>query len=192
MKASNFKGWFGELIPNCKICHSQHYNERPTNSGSTPEISLLVIHNISLPPEQFGGDDIEQFFQGTLDFSKHPYYQEIKKLKVSSHFLIKRKGDLVQFVNTKQRAWHAGKSEFLGEDECNDFSIGIELEGSDNQSFCDEQYQTLSKLSQTIMQQYPQITPQRIIGHSDIAPTRKTDPGPYFDWRLFYRLINLT
>jgi len=184
MKASKFNGWFGELVTDCKICKSQHFNSRPET-----QISLIVIHNISLPPEKFGGDDIEHFFQGNLDINKHPFYQEIKHLTVSSHFLIKRSGEIVQFVSTNDRAWHAGKSVFLGENECNDFSIGIELEGCDNQLFCKEQYQTLANLTLLIMQQYPAITPQRIIGHSDIAPARKTDPGPHFDWRLFYLLL---
>jgi AmpD protein len=179
MKESKFNGWFSELLPDCKICQSQHFNSRPSTLDSDDQISLLIIHNISLPPEQFGGDDIEQFFQGRLDFDKHPYYQKIKEIKVSSHFLIKRTGELLQFVNTNERAWHAGKSFFLGRDECNDFSIGIELEGSDNQAYCDEQYQALAQLSKNIMQQYPQITPQRIMGHSDVAPKRKTDPGPF-------------
>ncbi len=187
MKESKFDGWFADLISDCEIGCSQYFNSRPIDSNS---ISLLVIHNISLPPEQFGGTDIEKFFQGRLDHSSHPFYQEIRQLKVSSHFLIKRDGASIQFVSTEDRAWHAGKSEFLGCDECNDFSIGIELEGSDNQPFTSKQYQSVVTLTSMLMKFYPKLIQPRIVGHSDIAPTRKTDPGPYFDWRLFHRELN--
>lgn len=162
-------------------CASPNYNERPP--GKTP--SLLVVHNISLPPGQFSGDAIEQFFCNRLDSAAHPYFQTIADLKVSSHLLIRRDGYVLQFVNLRDRAWHAGRSSFGGEDECNDFSIGIELEGTDETPYTDVQYERLSELSALIMEAWPAITIGRVTGHSDIAPGRKTDPGPAFDWSRF-------
>lgn len=157
---------------------SPNYNARPNLS----DISLLVIHNISLPPKQYGGSYIEDFFQNRLQTDVHPYFQEIKDLRVSSHILIKREGFVTQFVSFNDRAWHAGASSFEGRENCNDFSIGIELEGCDDEAFSDEQYRSLTALSVDIMQAYPKITVDRITGHSDIAPGRKTDPGIAFDW----------
>lgn len=168
-------------VPCARWCASPNYNERP--SGATP--SLLVVHNISLPPGQFTGDAIEQFFCNQLDSTAHPYFQTIADLKVSSHLLIRRDGSVLQFVNLKDRAWHAGRSSFEGENECNDFSIGIELEGTDETPYTDAQYERLSALSALIMDAWPEITMGRITGHSDIAPGRKTDPGPAFDWPRF-------
>lgn len=168
-------------VPNARWCASPNYNERPP--GKNP--SLLVVHNISLPPGQFSGDAIEQFFCNRLDSSAHPYFQTIADLKVSSHLLIRRDGSVLQFVNLKDRAWHAGRSSFGGEDECNDFSIGIELEGTDEIPYADAQYERLSVLSALIMQAWPEITIGRVTGHSNIAPGRKTDPGPAFDWPRF-------
>jgi AmpD protein len=141
-----------------------------------------VIHNISLPPGQFDTQAVERFFCNQLDCSEHPYYQEIEGLQVSAHLLIERTGRVVQFVPFNKRAWHAGLSSFAGRERCNDFSIGIELEGTDDQPFTDEQYLQLTKITQQLVSVYPSITPDRITGHSDIASGRKTDPGPCFDW----------
>jgi len=154
---------------------SPNYNARP--DGAVPE--LLVIHNISLPPNQYGGPGVEQLFTNTLDASEHPYYAEIAHLRVSSHFFIRRSGELVQFVPTTERAWHAGVSNWNGRAGCNDFSLGIELEGCDVEPFTDAQYATLIALSRLLFQQLPL---KAMTGHQDIAPGRKTDPGPYFDW----------
>ena len=164
---------------------SPNFNERPEQT----EISLLVIHNISLPPENFGGDWISDFFCNQLDPTADPYFETIAGLQVSSHLLIRRTGEIIQFVSFDKRAWHAGKSIFNNRENCNDFSIGVELEGSDNQPFEAVQYQCLSDISQTLMQHYPDITPENIAGHSDIAPGRKTDPGPFFEWDYFRSLL---
>lgn len=153
---------------------SPNYDERPNH-----EISLIVIHNISLPPNQYGGAGIVQLFTNQLNPNEHPYYAEIYTRKVSSHFLIRRDGHLIQFVSCLNRAWHAGVSTWQGRERCNDFSVGIELEGSNFEAFEPEQYQTLNKLIAALGCAY-EI--QAIAGHSDIAPGRKTDPGPYFDW----------
>ena len=170
-------------VAGARWCASPNYGERP--DGKTP--SLLVVHNISLPPGEFSGDAIEQFFCNQLDASAHPYFQTIADLKVSSHLLIRRDGSVLQFVNLWDRAWHAGRSSFQGEEECNDFSIGIELEGTDDIPYEDAQYAKLADLAVDIMQAWPAITPDRMTGHSDIAPGRKTDPGPAFDWPRFRR-----
>lgn len=152
-------------------------------------MSLLVLHNISLPPAQFGGGYVQQFFQNQLNPQQHPYFAEIASLHVSSHLFIERNGDLYQFVNLNDRAWHAGVSCYQGRDNCNDFSIGIELEGTDNLAYTDTQYQVLIALIQAIMQAYPKLARTRITGHEFIAPRRKTDPGESFDWqRLFAQL----
>lgn len=148
-------------------------------------INTLVIHAISLPPEQFDGDFVESFFCNQLDSRAHPYFETICNLNVSAHFYIRRDGQLKQFVSTRNRAWHAGASCFIGLNAVNDFSIGIELEGCDTQLFEDLQYTTLIELSRCLMKSYPAITRSRIVGHSDIAPGRKTDPGPCFDWQRF-------
>ena len=163
-------------------CPSPNFNERPDG-----EISLLVIHNISLPPGQFATGKVQAFFQNRLDVTEHPYFEGIKALRVSAHFLIERDGQITQFVSCLDRAWHAGISSFEGREACNDFSLGIELEGTDGQPFTDAQYQALIALTRQLQQHYPQITPQRICGHSDVAPGRKTDPGPCFDWARFRR-----
>lgn len=162
-----------------------NFNARPDET----EIQLIVIHNISLPPSQFGGGYIEQFFQNQLDWSAHPYFQTIQGMQVSTHLLILRTGEVLQFVNFNDRAWHAGRSTYLGKKECNDYSIGIELEGSDDTDFEEVQYQVLSEVVLTIQQTYPK-TAQHIAGHSDIAPQRKTDPGPHFQWAYFRDLLN--
>lgn len=161
---------------------SPFYNERPT---SMP-IRLLVIHNISLPPNQYGGPFVEQLFTGKLDPSAHPYFEKIYQLQVSSHLFIRREGEVIQFVPFDKRAWHAGQSTFKGQENCNDFSIGIELEGCDTAPFTEQQYRVLANITGLLKQRYP-ITD--ITGHSDIAPTRKTDPGPHFDWHYYQSLL---
>ncbi len=153
------------------------------------DISLLVIHNISLPPEQFGGPYIAQLFSNCLDPNEHAYFQDIYQLKVSSHLLIDREGQITQFVPFHKRAWHAGVSKFEDRDGCNDFSIGIELEGADHIPFTDEQYEILAAVTRQIIATYPKIKADRIVGHSDIAPGRKTDPGPAFDWQKYRKLL---
>lgn len=158
------------------------------NCDARPEgapIDILVIHSISLPPGRFGGRGIEQLFCNTLNPDDHPYYREIQDLKVSTHVLIRRNGLLVQFVPLHRRAWHAGLSFCEGRSRINDFSVGVELEGADNLPFEDAQYESLTKLTRALRQAYPAITPERIYGHCDIAPGRKTDPGPTFDWKRF-------
>ena len=157
---------------------SPNFSDRP--EGIKP--TLLVIHNISLPPGEFGGPYIADFFQNKLDASKHPFFEEIANLQVSSHLLIGREGQLIQFVDLNKKAWHAGISEFEGQKECNDFSIGIELEGTDTEPYSDKQYLSLISLTNCLMESYSGISIERIVGHSDIAPSRKTDPGVSFDW----------
>jgi AmpD protein len=156
------------------------------------DVESLIIHAISLPPGEFGGQGIEQLFCNALDADEHPYYSEICGLKVSAHLLVRRDGEIVQFVPLNQRAWHAGVSECLGRDNVNDFSIGIELEGSDDAAFEDIQYQRLAQLTTVILDAFPGLSAEHIYGHSDIAPGRKTDPGPHFDWQRFRALFNQT
>lgn len=160
---------------------SPHFDQRP----DPQDISLLIIHYISLPPEQFGGGYIDDFFQGKLDAQAHPYFQEISLLRVSTHCLIERTGRITQYVSFNDRAWHAGLSYFEGREKCNDFAIGIELEGSNEQPFTTQQYDTLQRLTRQIMQAYPRITKERIVGHCDVSPGRKIDPGQYFDWQRY-------
>jgi AmpD protein len=165
-----------------KASPSPNYDARP----DAEDISLLVIHCISLPPEQFGGEYIDQLFCNCLNPDAHPYFRGIYQQKVSAHLLIRRNGELVQYVAFDQRAWHAGASEYQGRQRCNDFSIGIELEGSVNQPYSELQYQQLAEVTQLLLAHYPKLNRQRIVGHSDIAPDRKDDPGPWFNWRKFY------
>ncbi len=172
--------------PNVRWLKSPNFDQRPNRH----DISLLVIHNISLPPGEFGGCHVDDLFQNTLDPSKHPYFKEICNLKVSSHILIDRLGEIVQYVPFHKRAWHAGKSEFMGKTACNDFSIGIELEGSDDEPFELVQYHKLAEIIESLLQTYPYLSRQNIVGHSDIAPGRKTDPGPHFDWAKLEILLN--
>lgn len=146
-------------------------------------IELLVIHNISLPPGKFGGDAIARLFTNTLDTAAHPFYAQLEGLKVSAHFLIRRDGEIIQFAACRRRAWHAGVSEWHGRPRCNDFSIGIELEGDDHQAFADMQYAALARLSRRLCRSFPI---RGIAGHADIAPGRKTDPGPHFDWARYF------
>jgi AmpD protein len=149
-------------------------------------INMLVIHSISLPPDEFGGNAVEKFFTNQLDTTSHPYYVQLKDLRVSAHFFIRRNGCIFQFVACTKRAWHAGVSSWQERTRCNDFSIGIELEGSDTQPYTPRQYLALSRLARRIQRAYPI---QNIVGHSDIAPQRKTDPGPHFDWAHFRGLL---
>lgn len=173
-------GW----SPSARQVLSPHKEARPTH-----EVSLLVIHNISLPAGHFGTDYVEQLFLGCLDTSADPSFACLKDLRVSAHFFIRRDGELIQFVNCNESAWHAGVSKFHDREKCNDFSIGIELEGTDEQEFTDSQYSVLIKLSQELMDNYPLINLDNIVGHSDIAPTRKTDPGPCFNWRRYKQAL---
>jgi N-acetyl-anhydromuramoyl-L-alanine amidase len=161
---------------------SPNFNARPGGA----KVELLVIHNISLPPGRFGGRDVEALFTNTLDAGSHPSYAELAGLKVSAHFLVHRCGAVTQFVSCNKRAWHAGVSSWEGREGCNDFSIGIELEGTDSVPFDDRQYKSLARLTRRLLVAYPI---RAVTGHSDIAPVRKTDPGPCFDWP---RYISLT
>ena len=164
---------------------SPHHDARPS-----PKIDLIVIHGISLPPGEFGEDYIDQFFLGKLNFKLHPYFQTIAHLKVSPHILIQRSGDIVQYVPFKKRAWHAGVSVFKGRPQCNDFSIGIELEGTDDVPYEKHQYHQLARLVK-ILQKHYKIARDHIVGHNAIAPGRKTDPGPAFIWDHFFKLLEL-
>ncbi len=159
------------------------------NFGPRPEatsIDLVVVHSISLPPGQYGGPEIEALFTNTLDWDAHPYFQHIRGAEVSAHFVIRRDGALIQFVSCNDRAWHAGRSRYLGRDNCNDFSIGIELEGLENQAFEAPQYETLSSLCAAIAQHYKV---HHIAGHEHVAPTRKQDPGLGFDWKFLQQSL---
>ena len=171
-------GWCRQALcepsPNC--------DPRPADGP----IDLLVIHNISLPPGEFGGPYIADLFGNRLDFDAHPYFDQLRQLRVSAHFLIRRDGTLMQFVSANDRAWHAGLSSFGGRERCNDFSIGIELEGSDFEPFTQLQYTTLAALTQALRARY-HLTD--VTGHEHIAPGRKTDPGPFFDWRRYRTLV---
>ncbi|CZF78218.1 1,6-anhydro-N-acetylmuramyl-L-alanine amidase AmpD [Grimontia marina] len=169
------------LLDSATYVPSPHFNERPVEE----DISLLVVHNISLPPGEFGGSYIEDFFQGKLTSTAHPFFDEIRDVQVSAHCLIKRDGTVVQFVPFNQRAWHAGVSSFEGREQCNDFSIGIELEGTDDLPYTEAQYAVLADVSLAIMKHYPAITSEHITGHENIAPGRKTDPGQAFHWDKF-------
>ncbi len=168
-------------ISSATIMASPNFDDRP----NPVDISLLVIHCISLPPGQFGGNAIEQLFCNRLDPNQHPYFEEIYTLKVSAHCLIRRNGEIIQFVAFDKRAWHAGVSYYQGRKRCNDFSIGIELEGDELTPYEDIQYQKLAQLSAVLLAEYPKLQRQHIVGHSDIAPNRKTDPGDSFDWLRF-------
>ena len=175
-------------FPGTKWCPSPNFGSRPDNAA----ISLLVVHNISLPPGRFGESYIEDFFCNRLERQAHPYFEQIADLQVSAHALVHRDGSVVQFVSCLDRAWHAGRSSFGGQQECNDFSIGIELEGADDIPYSEAQYQTLAHLTALTMAAWPTVTPERITGHSDIAPGRKTDPGPAFQWAYFRNLLETT
>ena len=165
-------------LQDINFLESPNFNDRPLDE----DISLLVIHSISLPPKKYDTDHIERFFLNELDFSSHNFYKNIDGMKVSAHILIKRNGEVIQFVPFNKRAWHAGVSSYKGKNDCNNFSIGIELEGSDEDIFEDIQYEQLSLITSLLITEYDLITKDNIKGHSDIAPERKTDPGVLFDW----------
>ena len=173
------------LLREADYIASPNMDDRPDDA----EINLLVIHSISLPPGEYGGNNIERLFTNLLPAEAHPYFQHIHQLEVSAHVLIKRDGSITQFVPFNKRAWHAGESCYQGNERCNDFSIGIELEGTDTDPFEDKQYEALAELVNCLCQHYPSITTQRIAGHSDIAPGRKTDPGSGFDWDKLSALL---
>jgi AmpD protein len=169
-----------------RIVKSQFFNKRPQN-----EISLLVIHNISLPPKDFSTVEyIDNLFTGKLDPKKHEYFETIYKLEVSSHFMIDREGRITQYVSCLDRAWHCGVSNFEEREACNDFAIGIELQGTDDVSYSEAQYESLSLLTKAIIRKYKDITVDRIVGHCDIAPTRKSDPGESFEWSKYKSMLS--
>jgi N-acetyl-anhydromuramoyl-L-alanine amidase len=170
------------LLREARQCPSPNQDTRP--AGLAP--GLVVIHGISLPPGVFGGPQIEQLFQNKLDWNAHPYYAEIRGLQVSAHLLIRRVGEMVQFVPFDRRAWHAGESTFRGVARCNDYSIGIELEGDDRTDYTDQQYAAIVGIVIALMQAFPGLDTRHIAGHCDIAAGRKTDPGPAFDWLRLY------
>lgn len=172
-------GWFADA----RRVVSPNQDARPAGEHAR----LIVIHSISLPPGQFGGEAIEQLFTNRLDPAGDPYFREVHHLRVSAHFLIRRDGELVQFVATSRRAWHAGVSCWRSRERCNDFTIGIEVEGADDQDFTANQYERLATLVRLLREQQPI---EAIVGHADIAPGRKTDPGPHFDWHLLRELMD--
>jgi N-acetyl-anhydromuramoyl-L-alanine amidase len=184
-------GWVAEnpqMPPSLGLvhrCDSPNFDDRP--KGVRPH--LLVLHYISLPANQFSGPHVEDFFLNRLDVSAHPSFQELADIKVSAHFFLRRNGKLLQFVDCDKRAWHAGVSEFLNQQRCNDFSIGIEIEGSGDFSYTKKQYQRLAKLTNLLCMFYPL---KYVAGHSDIAPGRKQDPGPYFDWPRYLKSVEDT
>ncbi|USD64851.1 1,6-anhydro-N-acetylmuramyl-L-alanine amidase AmpD [Vibrio sp. SCSIO 43136] len=173
------------LLSEVRQVPSSHCDLRPDSD----DISLLVIHHISLPPFEYGSEDIEAFFTGTLDPNRHAFFKVIEKMRVSAHCLIRRDGEIIQFVPFDKRAWHAGISSFAGRDRCNDYSIGIELEGSEFDAYTPSQYLALAKLSQLLMSRYDKISPSRITGHQFISPLRKSDPGLTFDWPFYRSLL---
>lgn len=176
------------LIRPAVQCPSPNQDDRP--SGTEPE--LIIVHGISLPPGKYGGSEIEQLFTNCLDWQAHPYFGEIEGLKVSSHLLLRRDGELFQFVPFGRRAWHAGESSYRGRTQCNDFAIGIELEGTDDEPYTDAQYTHLAAVIAAICEAFPRIDPREIAGHCDVSPGRKTDPGPAFDWLRLYDCIDET
>lgn len=174
-------GW----LQSVEVIRSPNFDARPDNA----QIKLIVVHGISLPPGEYGGGHIQKFFCNHLEAEDHPYFETICWMTVSAHCLIERDGNIIQFVSFADRAWHAGESEWCGESACNNFSVGIELEGCDEQAYEEAQYRALASLILALRLRYPGITEDAIAGHSDIAPARKTDPGPAFDWiRLRHRL----
>lgn len=174
------------LLDEVHYVPSPNCDARPLESG----VDLIVIHGISLPPGEFGGCWIDELFCNCLDPTAHPYFETIYQLRVSSHVLIRRSGQLTQYVPFHKRSWHAGESRYEGREACNDFSIGIELEGCDDIPYAPIQYRVLAEVVQALLQAYPGLSPQRIVGHCDVAPWRKTDPGPAFDWERFHGLLH--
>ena len=170
------------LLEPARWCPSPNRDARPQGAAPT----LVVLHGISLPPGRFGGPEIEALFTNTLDWDAHPYFAEIRGARVSAHLLVRRDGSVVQFVPLTERAWHAGESCFRGHERCNDFSIGIELEGEDETPYDERQYPALQNVMRAIVAAYPAISARELAAHSDVAPGRKTDPGPAFDWFRLY------
>ncbi|MDH3761527.1 MAG: 1,6-anhydro-N-acetylmuramyl-L-alanine amidase AmpD [Gammaproteobacteria bacterium] len=174
-------GW----LRSAEVIRSPNFDARPDNA----QIRLIVVHCISLPPGEYGGGHIQDFFCNNLQASAHPYFESICQMTVSAHCLIERSGNVIQFVSFEDRAWHAGESQWRGDNACNDFSIGIELEGCDDQPYEDYQYRSLAALISSLSKRYPDIDSDAITGHSNIAPARKTDPGPAFDWAMLKQLL---
>lgn len=172
MRARWYAGWWSQA----RRCRSPNFGARPHGES----VSLLVIHSISLPPGEYGGDAVERLFSNRLDWSAHPYYESIRGLRVSSHFLIRRDGELIQFVSCDRRAWHAGRSAWRGRADCNEYSIGVELEGLEGDAFEIAQYEALAALAAALARRYPI---RAMVGHEHVAPGRKCDPGAGFDWR---------
>ena len=173
------------LLEGAEYIPSPNADDRPAHQP----VELVVVHNISLPPGEFGGPYISQLFTNRLDAAAHPYFADICELRVSSHTLIRRDGSILQYVPFHQRAWHAGQSNYCGRERCNDFSVGIELEGTDELAYEDVQYERLAAMISALREAYPTIAKEAITGHCDIAPGRKTDPGPAFDWDRLHRLL---
>jgi len=177
----------GTRLLEARQVESPNFDARPP--GTTVE--LIVIHGISLPPGRYGGPEIDHLFTNTLDPAAHPYFAGIAHLRVSSHLLIRRDGELVQYVPFDRRAWHAGQSCFCGREACNDYSIGIELEGQDEEPYTPQQYRQLAAVVQALRTRWPDLAPDAIVGHCDISPGRKTDPGPAFDWQQLHALLEI-
>jgi AmpD protein len=169
------------IIKNIKFVNSPNFNERPENT----KISLIVIHSISLPPNVYGNNYVEDFFMNKLIISDHDYFQEIQDMRVSSHLYIKRTGEIIQFVPFNKKAWHAGLSSYMNEENCNEFSIGIELEGYHTEKYTNHQYKSLLEVSKALINTYKDLNKDNIVGHSDISPGRKEDPGKYFEWNYY-------
>jgi AmpD protein len=182
MRLNRVTGWFEPI----EKVESPNWDERPDEEA----IDTVVVHGISLPPGQFGGRWIDDLFTNRLNPDAHPQFKQLAGLKVSAHVLIRRNGSCTQFVPVTKRAWHAGKSRFCGREHCNNFSVGIELEGADLVPYTNNQYLALTEICYRLMQAYPAIQKDRIVGHCDIAPERKTDPGPAFDWTRFFALLS--
>jgi AmpD protein len=176
-----YAGW----LQSVEVIKSPNFDSRPENVG----IKLVVVHGISLPPGEYGGGHIQNFFCNQLDANAHEYFESICSMTISAHCLIERDGNIVQFVSFQDRAWHAGESQWRGETDCNNYSVGIELEGCDDQAYTDVQYHSLVGLITALRANYPDIDANSITGHSEIAPGRKTDPGPAFDWDKLKQLV---
>ena len=175
-----------EIRDHILIGANQRFSPNSSDRINERDISLLIIHSISLPPGVFGTRYVDQLFSNNLDPKIHPYFEKISELRVSAHLFISRAGEVTQYVAFNRKAWHAGDSIFEGRKNCNEFSIGIELEGTDHEAFTDTQYETLISVTEAIFKKYPLINEDRVQGHSDIAPGRKTDPGPYFEWQKYF------
>ena len=174
------------LLSGARQCPSPNFDDRPTDCDP----DLIVIHNISLPPNEYGGTGIDQLFTNCLDKDEHPYYADIYQLRVSSHLLIRRDGEIVQYVSFDNRAWHAGVSNYQGREVCNDFSIGIEMEGSDFEAFTEHQYAALEETILILLEHNSSLSADAITGHEHIAPGRKTDPGPFFEWERLSKVFH--